>query len=117
MRQIDKLTDEQEALIPEWIERYVKLGTCTDPIDRTTLRQVIDPLYRQLNRKPPLAIVVLDGPLHAWLGVWILATCSRDQVRDQVGDQVGDQVRDQVRAQVRAQVGDQVGESGRAGRE
>ena len=120
---LEKLTPEQEALIPivrdEWINR---LDACPE-IDREKAEAGIKWLYSVSKLKEPKVIFV-SSPLGAqyaanmigqvdnravfqvWAQVWDQVWA---QVWDQVWAQVGAQVGDQVWDQVWAQVGDQVG--------
>lgn len=50
---IDKLTPEQEAKIPEYIEEYMRIGLSTDPCDRTKAEEAIVRSYSYLNLPPP----------------------------------------------------------------
>ena len=141
---IEKLTPEQEALIPvvrqEWLDKIFK---CDQPLDRGLATKQIKWLYKLSKQEEPL-IVFVSSPLAAQYAVhytkefltilkkepkaqnknvWAqvgdqvraqVRAQVGDQVRDQVGDQVWEQVRDQVGAQVRDQVWEQVGEQVRA---
>jgi hypothetical protein len=41
MSLIEKLTDEQIARFPEFVERWTKIGLCTDPADRPRVEAAI----------------------------------------------------------------------------
>ena len=106
MKKIEKLTPEQEALLPAFVDYGLQYGLNTSPCDRPKAEAAIRAHYAALNRPEPKLIIWLDSPHQGAIGAAMLAGTkfSGDQVRDQVWAQVGDQ----VWAQVRAQVGDQV---------
>ena len=118
MKKIEKLTPEQEALLPAFVDYGLQYGLNTSPCDRPKAEAAIRAHYAALNRPEPKLIIWLDSPHQGAIGAAMLAGTkfSGDQVRvqvwaqvwDQVRDQVGDQVWDQVRDQVGAQVRDQV---------
>ena len=96
---INKLTSEQQTLLPVYRNKWIAKGLSTEPIDKKQLKSVVSWLYKLLNRKEPI-IIVMNGPIHAWLATVLLAAQVREQVRDQVWAQVGDQVGAQVREQI-----------------
>ena len=122
MKKIEKLTPEQEALLPAFVDYGLQYGLNTSPCDRPKAEAAIRAHYAALNRPEPKLIIWLDSPHQGAIGAAMLAGTKFsgaqvraqvwaqvwDQVRDQVGDQVWDQVWAQVWAQVRDQVGDQV---------
>ena len=107
---LEKLTPEQEALIPivrdEWINR---LDACPE-IDREKAEAGIKWLYSVSKLKEPKVIFV-SSPLGAQYAANMIGQVDNRavfQVWAQVWDQVWAQVWDQVWAQVGAQVWDQV---------
>ena len=112
MKKIEKLTPEQEALLPAFVDYGLQYGLNTSPCDRPKAEAAIRAHYAALNRPEPKLIIWLDSPHQGAIGAAMLAGTkfSGDQVRDQVWAQVGAQVGDQVWDQVWAQVGDQVGD-------
>jgi hypothetical protein len=126
---LEKLTKEQEALIPtirqQWLDR---LFTNRQRIDRAKATEGIEWLYAFSKLEKP-TIIYVDSPIACQYAVHLLKKLFAekkifetaqvgaqvwDQVRAQVWDQVRAQVGDQVRDQVRAQVGDQVRDQVRA---
>jgi hypothetical protein len=63
MSLIEKLTDEQIARIPEFVERWTKIGLCTDPADRPRAEAAIRDMYRQGGLEPPSRIVWCGSPV------------------------------------------------------
>jgi len=94
MSRIRKLTPEQEEAIPEWLDRYWKIGTCTDPTDKKTVASVLADMYRLISEKPPLPIWC-DSPLTSCLAISILKAGSPekplgDSLRDSLWSPLGD---------------------------
>jgi len=120
-----KLTPAQEAKIPEYVDRYVRIGLATDHITQEKAEKYLKPFYEKVIKKPLPRIIIAPSPLAAWDQVrdQVEDPYTKDQVRDQVkmtvtdetwhlinGDHIGAQVRGQVGAQVRGQVVNQVKE-------
>ena len=123
---IQKLTPEQEAGLPEWRDKWLKIGLSCEPCDLPRARVALAKVYGAAKLPPPKWVLVADSPLggaimavlvqnlaqvraqvgghleQVWGQVW-------GQVSEQVWEQVERQVRDQVLGQVRSQVWDQVG--------
>ena len=62
--QINELTPEQEAKIPEYKERFLKIGTCTRPTDRAKAEDAVARSYAYLNKKDPNQCVA--NPTFFW---------------------------------------------------
>lgn len=68
---ITELTPEQEAAMPEFVEKYTKIGTETGPVDREKAKVYASKLYTFLERDEP-QVLFANGPTEAWLmTVWI----------------------------------------------
>ena len=140
MSRIEKLTFEQENLIPFYRDKWVRIGLSTDPADRKQAEYGIIESYRSAGLKPPKKIVwcgsplsqgltraiILNDKLKASVGasvwasvgasVWASVGASvgdsvRASVWDSVGDSVWDSVRDSMGASVWDSVWDSVGDS------
>jgi hypothetical protein len=114
MARIEKLTPEQEAMLPAVRDEWLRHGLSTEPADCDAAEQAVKDAYVVAGLEPPKIIIRLASPHEGAIGAAILkGTNLGDSVRAQVGaqvwDQVGAQVWDQVRAQVGAQVRAQVG--------
>ena len=106
---IEKLTKEQEALLPVVRDEWVKfcLGGDTE-INRKVAADGIRWIYGLAKLDSPFVIFV-DGPMACQYAVLFIKAMMKDKkLTDQVGAQVGDQVGAQVGDQVMAQVGAQV---------
>jgi len=120
---IEKLTPEQIARFPEFIDRWTKIGLCTDPANRSEAEKGIIQAYKIVG-KPAPKIVWCRSPLSqgltralvfglkggrasvgasVWASVWASV---RDSVRASVGASVGASVSASVTASVRASVVD-----------
>ena len=109
MSLIDKLTPAQEARLPEYRDKWLKIGLSTEPLDFEAAKKAVGKIYTAAGLQPPTVWYRMSSPLGCAVFATLLRSGLRSaQVRDQVRAQVGDQVWDQVWAQVRAQVGDQV---------
>ena len=90
MGKINKLTPEQEASLPRFVEYGLKHGLSTERVDRPKAEAAVRAHYKALGREEPRLIVWLDSPHQGAIGAAILAGAkfSGAQVWDQVGDQV-----------------------------
>jgi len=61
MSQIDKLTPEQEVLIPVYREKWRKVALSTERIDREKAAEVIKDLYASINKEEP-KIIFYESP-------------------------------------------------------
>ena len=129
MAKIERLTPEQIARFPEFVDKWTKIGLCTDPADRPAAEAAIREIYRLGGKKPPARIVWCGSPLSMGVTRAIIldkklveriAAAARaakidadpgDSVWDSVGASVRDSVRDSVGASVWASVWDSVGAS------
>ena len=94
MKQINSLTKEQISKFPEYVEKWVKIGLSTDPVEK----DLITPNFirEKILGYKPAPIVYMDNPLSTWLAV-LLFYQVWSQVWSQVRSQVGNQVRSQVK--------------------
>ena len=107
VKRIDKLTPEQEATFPDWVEQWVQWGLSAEQLTEEeweTVEQGARASYRLSGLTEPQFTLRMSSPLGA-----ALAPLYLEALLGQVGGQVGGQVWDQVGDQVRGQVGDQVG--------
>jgi hypothetical protein len=65
MRKIDKLTPEQEALIPVYREKWRQIALSTEPIDHQKAVEAVKEAYVMLGQPEP-EIVFFDSPHAAW---------------------------------------------------
>lgn len=62
---IDKLTPEQEAKFPEYVETFTKYGLSTDPLDPEKVQSTVEKVYKCSGLTPPAEIVICDSPVDA----------------------------------------------------
>jgi hypothetical protein len=119
-KKITSLTDEQEARIGEFVERWTRIGLCTDPADRPRAEAAIRDMYRQGGLEPPTTIVWCGSPLSQFLtGAIILDSRLMESIgrdcQESVLEIVQDSVGYSVLDDVYACVGDSVGVTVRDG--
>ena len=61
-RVIDKLTREEEAQIPLYLEKFRSYGVSTQPIDRASAEAAVTNLYAALSLKKPDKFIWVDSP-------------------------------------------------------
>jgi hypothetical protein len=61
-QKIDKLTPEQEAMLPVYEEKYLKIGLSTEPCDRARSEKAIMDSYKYLKLSPVKRILWADSP-------------------------------------------------------
>ena len=64
---IDKLTPEQEALIPVIRDKWIEIGLSTEPTDRANAERGVDLAYQAAGLKPPKTKIWLASPLASYL--------------------------------------------------
>lgn len=86
---ITSLTPEQEAKMQEYVDRYVAIGWCCDPIDREAVQPYMNEFYPKiLNRRKPLAMSA-DSPLQAWHRTTVVSFLELrllNHIRSMIGD-------------------------------
>jgi hypothetical protein len=108
MSWIEALTEEQEERFPEFVNRWIKIGLCTDPADRPRAEAAIRKMYRQGGLEPPKAIVWCGSPLSQGL--------TRAIILDRtLINKIGDSRWASEHASIWASVGDSVRASAEAG--
>ena len=105
---IAKLTNEQEAAIPNYVAKWTRAGLSTSPIPRERAIAIIQRFEREIMKRDPRPVVVLESPLGAWIAVNMFIGLDSAVPKSQVRSQVESQVRSQVWSQVRSQVESQV---------
>jgi hypothetical protein len=61
-KMITSLTPEQEARMPEFRDKWTRIGLCTDPADRPAAEAGVNQAYRSAGLEPPQKIVWCDSP-------------------------------------------------------
>jgi hypothetical protein len=106
-KKIESFTPEQEARIPEFLEKWIKV--CSESLDKEEATQTVNVLYKRMGESEP-KILFAQSPLQASL---MIIAGSRDQLggqlRGQLRGQLGGQLWDQLRDQLGDQLWDQLG--------
>jgi uncharacterized protein DUF6745 len=139
MARVEKLTLEEEALLPiipinphdeEWRlirivrDEWIRIGQATGAADREAAQAAISDAYRNTGLEPPRIWIWLGSPWAGCIGAWMISILSvtnhqgRGQATDQVRNEVvaqGDQIWEhQVWGEVRSQVTQRVWDWGQA---
>lgn len=61
-KEINELTKEQESKIQEYYDRYMKIGTCTDPCPREDAERAIKAAYKYMKLKEPTYFLWVNSP-------------------------------------------------------
>lgn len=120
---ITKLTEEQRSRFPEFVEKWTRIGLCTDPADRQQAERGVNLAYQIAGLKPPEKIIWCESPFSQGLTRAIVLGQPETNVGDYVWASIKDSVWDSVvysvvtsivasvRASVRASVMDSVRDS------
>ena len=106
---ITKITNDQRARFPEWVEKWIQLGLSTEPADFDRATAAALRAYELCNLGRPSVVLRMGSPYSATLGGILAWGFLRAFAKEGVGSQVWSQVRSQVESQVWSQVGSQVG--------
>src|ERR1700733_11086145 len=110
---VSKLTAEQTARFPEFVEKWTRIGLATEPAARLAAEEGIRKAYARAKLAPP-RVVWCGSPMAMVVTCGVVETIAKDPKKffgDSVRDSVGDSVWDSVGASVGASVGDSVWDS------
>lgn len=62
---IDKLSDEQNAKLPEYVDRWMNIGLSTEPVNMEKATEAVKLAYRLAEQKEPTQFFHAKGPLDA----------------------------------------------------
>jgi len=65
MERIESLTPEQEARFPEFKEKWLKIGLCTDPIDFEEAKKAMALTYEKVGLPAPTQYHYVESPMAA----------------------------------------------------
>lgn len=113
MNRLEQLTPQQEALLPDVREEWLRIGLCTERADRPAAEAGVAAAYRAAGLQPPSHAIWLGSPMAGIIGTLMLASgkASWGQARGQVWEKFWSQVQDQVRDQLWNQVLERAGEN------
>jgi hypothetical protein len=63
---IESITKEQEAKMPEYVQKWIKVGTSTKNVDLDTTLKIVSNFRKLINLKEA-PLVVVDNPIEAWV--------------------------------------------------
>lgn len=66
---ITSLTEEQKAKFPEYVAKWIAVGTCTEPANRAEAEDGVRQAYTLVGKTPPSKIYWFDSPLSGMVGV------------------------------------------------
>jgi hypothetical protein len=84
--EIEKLTPEQEAKIPEYLETYLKIGLSTEPCDKAKAEAAITASYEYQKMAKP-EFVWVDSPFQGAVVAAQMAKGSEDVTLAEIRDQ------------------------------
>lgn len=110
---IEKLTPEQEAMIPAFRQQWLEVGLSTEPVDRQASTEAVQNLYRAAGWGEP-NVLHFDSPAQCVLAIHSLRESGlEDQFEDQIEDsftyQLDDQFSCQLEYELRRKLNDQLG--------
>lgn len=59
---IKKLTDEQTAMLPQFVDKWTNIGLCTEPANRPEAEKHLAEAYKQAGLEPPKKIYWAESP-------------------------------------------------------
>ena len=66
MKKITELTDEQKAKMPEYVEKWIKIGTDTSRLDPIDTEKIVKNIRSLIDMEPDVPCLIVDNPLEAW---------------------------------------------------
>jgi hypothetical protein len=110
---INKLSREQEAIFPKYLNYWLAQGRRIETIDRERAKESIDFLYTKILKiDKPKQYLFLDSPMACQLflnGSSQLWSQLRRQLENQLENQLGSQLWSQLGSQLWSQLGSQLG--------
>jgi hypothetical protein len=110
---LERLTREEEELLPRFRDEWLQRGLCTEPADRAEVERGMELVYRSIGREPPRLRIWMDSPLGGCYAAAVLLEMAKsphpalppgEGLGDQLGGQLGGQLRDQLRDQLQDQL-------------
>ena len=65
IKKLSSLTAEQKKRMPEWVDKWIKIGLCTDEADWLTFERGVSKCYKFSNLSPDIKIIRVQNPLVA----------------------------------------------------
>jgi hypothetical protein len=67
MSKIDSLTPEQEALMPEYVDKWIKVGTDTTNVSLEETKEIVRDFRELINLNPDVPLVMAKNPIESWV--------------------------------------------------
>lgn len=64
---ITELTEEQKAKMPEYVQKWIKIGTANDRLDYDKTKEIIDGFRDVINMKTDVPLILAENPIEAWV--------------------------------------------------
>lgn len=64
---ISELTPEQKAKMPEYVEKWIKIGNDTSRLNYDRTLDIIQNVQRHILNKEPTPVVIFNNPMEAWV--------------------------------------------------
>ena len=93
MTKIESLTPEQEAQIPVYRERWIKIGLSCEPCDKSAARPHLNQAYVDAGLSPPPFILVMGGPISGAMAAVLL---DDQDAQSEIFQEVGARLEDQL---------------------
>lgn len=102
---ITELTEEQEALLPVYEDRYTKIGLTTDRIDRERAVSIVSDVKEKILSLPQTPIIFFNDPMTAWIACSLFSyeptnNAAKDNYDQQCVDEI-DAVIESIESQVK----------------
>lgn len=81
-QKIEKLTEEQEAKMPEYVEKWCKIGLNCDPTDYDESKVHVLAAYKEADLALPKHVILVDSPWAAAVVASIFQNMSLDQIAE-----------------------------------
>lgn len=111
MKRIETLTTEQIDRIPEWVEKWTRIGLCSDPADFDAAERAARSCYASAGYRQPTMVLRMGSPMGATIGgvyaALLLGRLGRS-AKSGVGD-IGRQVEYEIDRQVHDRVDRRIG--------
>ena len=117
MKKLEKISPEQESRIPEWVEKWVKIGLSTEPADFDKAILAATKAYSLYGLDKPLVILRMGSPYAAVIGE-ILAyeilekgsysKTENNRIWNKFGGEIRNNINDLISYPIRDQVGTQI---------
>lgn len=83
---IETITNEQRAKMPEYVNKWITIGSNTDRLDPQRTKQIIDDFRGLIGQKVDAPLFILDNPLECWVALTLICNhgVSFDDVEEEM---------------------------------